>query len=109
MYFEPTYLGLFDSPTDTRCAELYPLSVTVTMALRDILRDNPTRQWIDGATYGQFRPEDADVLREWAACANKQDECTLLTLADEVAYCPAFRLGQSCDFPELREPLYDYD
>ncbi len=77
MYFEPTYLGLFDSPTDTRCAELYHLSVTVTMALRDILRDNPTRQWIDGAPYGQFRPEDADVLREWAACAPMETRSTL--------------------------------
>lgn len=103
------YLGLLDSPTDTYCAELYSLSVTMTMALHDVLRGNPTRGRIDDVTYGEFRPEDADVLREWAAGSNEHDEHMLLALADAVVDYPTFRMGPARTFPELREPLYDYD
>lgn len=103
------YLGLLDSPTDAHCAELYSLSATVAQAVRDVLRDNPTRGRIDDVTYGAFRPEDADALREWAASANEQDEPTLLAIADSVTDYPTFRMGPARTFAELREPLYDYD
>lgn len=114
MYLGRMYLGLYDFDHDTEAFQLFEPSAWAAAELSSIVRAVRDRMSVElhdrtNILLGTFQPEDCEAIRDAAEAMNAEDARMLREIAKVAEDRPHFRFSTKGAFPELREPLYDYD